>query len=105
MNEEKRQEPIAQFLEKMAEKCRVGGCIDSKRSYIWTVASHKRDLYIAQAATGRSLKISLHASGRFRDAFEDGFHRGLVELGIVDPAANRAITVWDRPDGNGRLHS
>jgi hypothetical protein len=59
-------------------------------------------LYIAQDRTGRFQKISLHASGRFRLAFHENYHQGLVDGGIVDPSVNRAITVWDRPAGNGK---
>ncbi|MCY1329671.1 hypothetical protein D9M68_354240 [compost metagenome] len=53
--------------------------------------------------TGQFLKISLHASGRFRVAFHDAYHKNLIDKGIVDPAANRAVTVWDRPDGEGKV--
>ncbi|WP_458392401.1 hypothetical protein [Sinorhizobium medicae] len=48
------------------------------------------------------MKVSLHASGRFRVAFHESYHRDLIDKGIVDPAANRAVTVWDRPDGEGK---
>lgn len=100
--EAKRKAATDRFLDQFAKKCRIGGFIDGKRSPVWTIASRKRDLYIGQESTGRFQKISLHESGRFRLAFQNDYHQGLIDAGIVDPGTNRAITLWDRPAGDGR---
>lgn len=102
LDDKMRNTTIDKFLKEMEKACRIGGYVEGKRSHVWTITSHKRDLYISQDQTGRCWKISLHKSGRFRLAFHDDYHRGLIDKGIVDPAANRAVTVWDRPDGEGK---
>lgn len=101
-DDDKRAAAIENFLKQMEKTCRIGGFADRNRSHIWNIASNKGDLYISQAATGRYHKISLHKSGRFRVAFHNEYYQGLIDKGVVDPAANRAITVWDRPDGAGK---
>lgn len=100
-SEDSRKNAIEQFLKEAGKKCRIGGYYEGKRSHIWTIANDKHDLYVAQDGTKRSLKMSLHGSGRFRLAFQNEYHQGLIDRGLVDTVANRAITVWDRPAGNG----
>jgi hypothetical protein len=86
--------------EKLRKKMRGGvrwsvGSATGARSTIWRVWAHRSDVYIAARTVASDMKVSLHASGRWRAAFTE--HHLTRPKPLIPPGADRAIEKWTRP--------
>jgi hypothetical protein len=74
------------------------GTPTSRSSNSWKIQiSKKGDIYIICRDNFNDSKISLHASGTWRYAFEDSIAKKRPDL--VPPGNDRAIHKWKAPDG------
>jgi hypothetical protein len=68
---------------------------EGARSSVWRLWTHKNEVYISAWALASDVKISLHSSGIWRDAFtEEHVAKGSP---FVAPGRDRAIDKWERP--------
>jgi hypothetical protein len=69
----------------------------SRRSSAWVVwaAKKKDDVYLAQRSHSGEFKVSLHASGVFRAAFEENYAQ--KPGSVVAPGEDRLVKRWDSP--------
>jgi hypothetical protein len=71
------------------------GCAEEIRSSVWTMSSSPAgDVYLAARGMGRWLKVSLHASGRWRIAETA---ESASEGSVLSGGDDRTIRRWRRP--------
>lgn len=80
----------------------------NERSSIWRVTALRNDVYITAAGLGQRIKLSLHESGVWRQAYLT--EQLAIEAGAVGkPEFNndpRVMDRWEEPEGdNGWMHA
>lgn len=65
-------------------------------SEIWTLSSHKNDIYLSCESARGWIKLSIHGSGVCQLAF-DSFHADQALATPAFPLADRTIKRWKRP--------
>jgi hypothetical protein len=71
------------------------GTADGARSSVWRVWAYRSDVYVAARSMVSEMRVSLHASGKWRAAFTEA-HMKRPEP-FIDPTLDRAVDKWERP--------
>jgi hypothetical protein len=90
------EEQIASFEKGFGKKVRfVAEAADGRQSAIWSTWANGSDYYLGARWVLKSMKISLHASGRCRIALSDKLIEDMTAKGMPAPA-DRALVKWNR---------
>jgi hypothetical protein len=63
-------------------------------SSVWRIWTSKDDIYVSYSAAKSSIKVSLHASGRWRFGYESD---EIAQAAGRAPGSDRAVAKWQRP--------
>jgi hypothetical protein len=71
------------------------GTPDGAHSSVWRVWAYRSDVYVAARSIVSEMRVSLHASGKWRAAFTEKHLKRPQPF--IDPSRDRAVDKWERP--------
>lgn len=90
---------LAQKAERMRKRIRgvrfAVGSAHGPRASVWRLWVNRNDVYVAARVAASEMKVSLHASGKWRSGFTDQHLQRANPLISLD--RDRALDKWERP--------
>ena len=91
---------LARKAERMRKRIRGArfavGSTDGPRGSVWRIWVNGNDVYVAARVAASEMKVSLHASGKWRSAFTERHVQR--EDALIASDRDRAVDKWERPD-------
>jgi hypothetical protein len=90
---------LARKAERMRKRIRgvrfAVGSTDGPRGSVWRIWVNRNDVYVAARVAASEMKVSLHASGKWRSAFTERHVQR--EDALISSDRDRAVDKWERP--------